>query len=187
MMFWGRSLVQEIYLLIGIQSYFSCACALRCPSVVRGGTACRRPPDSERHCMMWRDAVCCWVTEHEFDVQDCTAERERERGGGIDAAFSCLSSCIQSLSLQGHWKNHHISIACLWSGSFFFEFLSFCRKGRLFVTLVQPPTHTHKHTTHTVGGRGATPWSGLRSLQLSWCRLTDLYRQEKERKKERWK
>lgn len=48
--------------------------------------------------------------------------------------------------------------------------------------LFHKPTHTHTH--RIVGGRGETLWSGLRSLQLSWCTLTDLCSQERERKME---
>lgn len=158
------------------------AAPTHCPSVARGGTAPWRP-DSEQLFIMWKDAVCCWVTEREDEIQDRTAERERERR---------WNRCCIHLPVFMHSEfttARSLEILSYFYSVFGIRILSICVPlffpgEKLFLCRHMVVCHscsTSPHTqTHTVGGRGATLWSVLHSLQLSWCRLTDLYRQERE-------
>lgn len=186
MIFWGASSVSLVFIRLLHLPVFSC---YRPHTLPLSGQEWNSAPKTTR---FWagKDAFGCWVTEREDEVQDCMAIRERR---WIHAAFSWLSLCIQSLSPQGHLKYRHISITQLWSGSFLFVFLwlavFFFPEEKYFLcqdTVVchSCSTNPHTHTHRIVGGRGETLWSGLRSLQLSWCTLTDLCSQERERKME---
>lgn len=94
-------------------------------------------------------------------------------------SYFCNAVAIRIFSI-------YVSLAgCIY---YFLKKSTSCAGTRLFVTLVPQAhtnTHPHPHTHRIVGGRGETLWSAQHSLQFFWCTLTDLYSQERE--KERWK
>lgn len=187
MVFWGASSVSLVFSRLLHLLVFSC---YRPHTLPLSGQEWNSAPKTTR---FWagKDAVGCWVTEREDEVQDCMAIRERRWNTCcIQLAVFMHSKFItaRSFEIPSYFYNAVVifSICVSLAGCLFSWRKVLPVLGHVVCHSCSTSPHTHipTHTHRIVGGRGETLWSGLRSLQLSWCTLTDLYSQERE--KERW-
>lgn len=154
MMFWGRSLVQEIYLLISIQSFFACACALCCRPLTLplSGQGWNSAPKTARFWAVLHHVKGCglllgyWAWVRGSGLHGW----ERERRGNrccIQLPVFMHSAFITARSLEIPSYFYSVFVIRIFSlcVPFFLEKSTSCAGTPLFVTLVQQ-AHTHKHT-----------------------------------------